>query len=265
MGPDTTPRTDRASDQAAVTGDSAASDVAASADEQWVDLFAGPRGGLAWVVSVLGGLALIIAASTLPERGAWLAPSLTPALAAGLCLMPALSYVDACRTLLPTVLIRTSLAASGLLALAATAVSDVAFESVLNAATSGACAYLAMRLVWFLAPPGFLGEGDIRLVGLGGFLLGLISPLHVLVGLAVVPALTAVLGLIVLLALSAVVRAFTRPSRASSSPGDGADLHETAQSTTQAPWAMPFGPWLCLGIALLCLLPDLPQRLGLAL
>lgn len=159
--------------------------------DKWGWIFSeGPlwRRLLAWSASIVIGLLL----------AAWLAyrsddmplpgviAVITVALAA-----PVLTIVDTATKLLPNAFIYPAYTVAGFGAIL-TALGTGELGSVATAAGVGLAGWFVYFIIWFAAPAGGFGFGDVRLSGLLGFALGFHSWALAFVGLLVVPLLLAI-------------------------------------------------------------------------
>ncbi len=178
-----------------------------------------------WTTMILGGLlAAAVVAFAAPTT--WY----TPVFAAIAAILPVLALVDANTRLLPSVIIKPAAVTAVTIAVVLCAVgegdwSQLAFGCVLAFVASGFYA-----AVWFAAPPGGFGFGDVRLAWLLGFTLGLAGPWPVFVGVLLLPLLIA-------LPLAAAAA--------------------LARRGTDEPATVPFGPAMCAAAFITMLHPDL--------
>lgn len=163
--------------------------VERDATEVLIEVYtSGTRGQLAsrWAFTVLGAVVLLVAFATLVE----LPPASLAAWAALSLFLPALSLVDHKTMYLPNALIHpAALVSFGAGAL--TAALTGASMDLLWALATAAATFTAFFLIWFVAPAGAFGFGDVRLSALLAFPLAFISPWIVVVGLAVIPPFVA--------------------------------------------------------------------------
>lgn len=193
-------------------------------DEHWGWVFTeGPmwRRVLATVLAVIGGFALswwlMARSGDLPAPG-------IAAVGAIAFALPALGLVDSLTKLLPNAFMYPAYALAAVTAGAA-GFADGGLDSLLPAVGTAAAAWVTYFVIWFAAPAGGFGFGDVRLAGLLGFALGFHSVVVAFVGILVLPLLLAI-------PVGAVTAWWARSGERSSS--------------------IPFGPMMIVG-AVVCL------------
>lgn len=160
-------------------GPAASHDHTDDYDEEWLHVLDRVSVRVTMVVAGVALAAWLALAADLPVAG-------SVAVAATCLVLPVLAYVDARTKILPNAFIHPAfiVAVTGSFGAAAASGDLTSWAFALAVA---AAAYAFYFTVWFLAPAGGFGYGDVRLAGLLGFALGFGPVTAAAVGIVVVP------------------------------------------------------------------------------